>query len=101
MSEPADGGRVLDVDEAIGTEAESADERTRMSFLDHLDELRKRILYSLYALVVCCAFTLYFWEPMFVYLATYFQAQGGKLIFTRPMGAFIFSMKIGVLAGLL
>lgn len=101
MSEPADGGRVLDVDETIGTDAESADERTRMSFLDHLDELRKRILNSLYVLVVCCAVTLYFWEPMFVYLAKYFQAQGGQLIFSRPMGAFLFSMKIGVLSGLL
>ena len=32
---------------------ESTDERSRMSFLEHLDELRRRILYSLYALVAC------------------------------------------------
>ena len=101
MSEPADGGRVLDVDESIGTDSESADERTRMSFLDHLDELRKRILYSLYALIVCCCVTMYFWEPMYIYLNQYFQSQGGQLMFSRPMGAFIFSMKISILAGLL
>ena len=38
---------------------ESTDERSRMSFLEHLDELRRRILYSLYALVACGAVS--FW----------------------------------------
>ena len=102
MSEPADLGGVLGIDEdEVGTEAVSGDEKTRMSFLDHLDELRKRILYSLYVLIACCVVTLYFWEPMYIYLTQYFQAQGGQVVYTRPMGAFIFSMKISVLSGLL
>ena len=38
---------------------------------------------------------------MFVYLVSYFQEHGGTLIYNRPMGAFLFSMKVGVLSGLL
>ena len=44
MSTPSDGSRVLDpddpIEEEIGTDA--SEERTRMSFLDHLDELVAR-----------------------------------------------------------
>lgn len=101
MSDPADVSRALDADETIAADAESTDERTRMSFLDHLDELRRRILYSVYAIVAACAFTFYKWDEMFVYLAGYFNALGGNLIYNRPMGAFLFSLKVGVLAGLL
>jgi sec-independent protein translocase protein TatC len=77
------------------------DARSRMSFLEHLDELRRRILYSIYAIAVCCAVTFYYWDEMFRYLARYFQANGGTLIYNRPAGAFMFSMKVGVLSGLL
>jgi sec-independent protein translocase protein TatC len=104
MTDPADAGRILSADDPLDESAESAeavDERSRMSFLDHLDELRRRILYSLYAVIAACAVTFYFWDQMFLYLAGYFQAHGGELIYTRPMGAFMFSLKVGVLAGLL
>lgn len=101
MSDPADVSRALDADETIAADVESTDERTRMSFLDHLDELRRRILYSVYAIVAACAVTFYQWDDMFVYLASYFNALGGSLIYNRPMGAFLFSLKVGVLAGLL
>jgi sec-independent protein translocase protein TatC len=101
MSDPAEVGSVLDADHTIGAGAEEADERSRMSFLDHLDELRRRIVYSLYAIIACTAVTLYFWDTLFVYLTTYFQQYGGTLIYTRPMGGFVFSMKIALLAGLL
>jgi sec-independent protein translocase protein TatC len=72
-----------------------------MSFLDHLDELRRRIIYSLYGLIASCLVMFFFWEKMFVYLANYFQRQGGQLIYNRPMGAFMFSMYICLLSGLL
>lgn len=99
MSDRADAGAVSDADDMM--EAEPVEDRSRMSFLDHLDELRRRIVYSLYALVACCAVTLYFWNDMFVYLTSYFHQHGGTLIYSRPMGAFVFSMKIGLLAGAL
>jgi sec-independent protein translocase protein TatC len=84
-----------EVEEAEG------DTRSRMSFLEHLDELRRRILYSIYAIAVCCAITFYFWDAMFRYLAQYFQANGGTLIYNRPAGAFMFSMQVGLLSGVL
>lgn len=77
------------------------DERSRMSFLDHLDEFRRRILYSLYAVLASCLLTFWFLDPMFQYLTTYFQEYGGRLVFTQPMGGFMFSLKVGVLSGLI
>jgi sec-independent protein translocase protein TatC len=95
---PADGGPAYADGETV---VEGHDERSRMSFLEHLDELRRRILFSVYALVASCAVTFYFWQDMFVYLTSYFQAFGGTLIFTRPMAGFMFSLKVAALAGLL
>jgi len=100
MPEPAPGTRAFD---ALGVDedTDATEDRSRMSFLDHLDELRKRIIYSLYGLIASCIVMFFFWEKMFVYLATYFQQQGGQLIYNRPMGAFMFSMYICLLSGLL
>jgi sec-independent protein translocase protein TatC len=86
---------------------DAADERddevaqSRMSFLDHLDELRRRLLYSIYVLVACCALTFFYWEPLFLYLTNYLTDLGGKLIFSGPMVGFMFSLKISGLAGLI
>jgi sec-independent protein translocase protein TatC len=76
-------------------------DRSRMSFLEHLDELRRRILYSVYAIAACTAVTFYYWDAMFRYLVRYFQAQGGTLIYSQPTAAFMFSLKIALFAGLL
>lgn len=80
---------------------ETADDRSRMSFLEHLDELRRRILYALYVLIACCTVTLFFWEPLFKYFVHYFSENGGQLIYTQPMAGFMFSLKLSALAGLL
>jgi sec-independent protein translocase protein TatC len=78
---------------------EEEDDRSRMTFLEHLDELRRRIIYSLYALVASCVVTLVFVNDMYEYMTAYFSRYGGKLIYTEPMGGFMFSLKIAVLAG--
>lgn len=83
----------------VGQETESED-RSRMSFLEHLDELRRRILYSVYVLTACCAVTFYFWDPLYRYFIQYFSSFGGQLVFTKPMAGFMFSLKISALAGL-
>jgi sec-independent protein translocase protein TatC len=104
MADSTTPGRLFDAPKALGDVDEdetASDERGRMGFLDHLDELRRRLLYSVYAIVASCAATFFFWDRMFVYLAEYFRQYNATLIYTRPMGAFLFSMKVGVLSGLL
>lgn len=75
----------------------------RMSFLEHLDELRKRLIYSVYSLVAGCAVAFVFvgriqeqiWMPLFT------QLEGTKFMFTAGFEPFMLTMKIGALAGLI
>lgn len=100
--EPANIGPAVTAEQGFAADVEEvADDRSRMSFLEHLDELRRRLVYSLYALGACCLLTFFYWERMFTYLVAYFRANGGTLIFTQPMGGFMFSLKISALAGLI
>jgi sec-independent protein translocase protein TatC len=79
--------------------------QSRMGFLEHLDELRRRLLYSIYVLTACCVVTFFYWERLYLYYAAYFQEVGGnlnaQLIFNKPMAGFMFSLKISGLAGLI
>jgi sec-independent protein translocase protein TatC len=93
------------ITQGFAGEAEEATEtdRSRMSFLEHLDELRRRILYSIYALAACFAVAFWFWSDMYGYLAQYFvqNAPGTRLVYTQPMAGFMFSLKIAGLAALI
>ena len=79
------------------------DDSSRMSFLEHLDELRKRLIYSVYSLVAGCAIAFLFvgriqaeiWTPLFE------QLHGTKFMFTAGFEPFMLTMKIGALAGLM
>jgi sec-independent protein translocase protein TatC len=90
-----DGRSLLGAEPLVAEE----DDRSRMTFLEHLDELRRRIVYSLYALVASCVVALVFVNDMYEYMTAYFSRYGGQLIYTEPMGGFMFSLKIAVLAG--
>ena len=76
----------------------------KMSFLDHLDELRKRLIASLSALVVgvlvCFGFIPFIFEFIMEPL-TDVLPEGGTLIFTEPGEAFFLYIKMAALAGLL
>jgi sec-independent protein translocase protein TatC len=82
-------------------ESEGAHGTSRMSFLEHLEELRKRILYSVYALLVGCGIAFFFAVDLTHYLEAYLTAMGGKLQYTELMGGFMFYFKVGAFAGLL
>jgi sec-independent protein translocase protein TatC len=75
----------------------------RMTFLEHLDELRKRITHAVVALFV--GFLIAFaaveriWQFVFARLTA--QVPGGKLIFTEPGEAFFLYLKMAAVAGLL
>ena len=89
------------VDDEFADEDERRDDRSRMSFLEHLDELRRRILYSLYALIASCVgHVLLLGHAVSRTSSTYFSAAtAAQLIFTQPMAGFMFSLKIGAAAG--
>jgi len=78
-------------------------ELPKMSFLDHLEELRKRLLVSMIAVAVgffvCWAFA----EQIFGYLQaplTQYLPKGDKLAFTRLTAPFFLYMKVAFFAGL-
>lgn len=81
----------------------SENELPKMSFLDHLEELRRRLLISFIAVVVgflaCWAFA----EPIFAKLQqplAQFLPPGDKLAYTRLTAPFFLYMKVAFFAGL-
>jgi sec-independent protein translocase protein TatC len=80
---------------------DASHDSSRMSFLEHLDELRRRILYSIYAVAAGCAVSFWFINSLYEYMTAYFARFGGKLIFTGMADAFILEMKVAILAGFL
>jgi len=78
-------------------------ELPKMSFLDHLEELRKRLLVSFIAAAVGFAACWAFAEPIFAKLQeplTKFLPPGDKLAYTRLTAPFFLYMKVAFFAGL-
>jgi sec-independent protein translocase protein TatC len=75
----------------------------RMTFLEHLDELRKRLTHSIVALLVgfLVAFGFIGRINEVVYQRLVADVPGGKLIFTEPTEAIFLYIKIAAVAGLL
>ena len=76
----------------------------KMSFLDHLDELRRRILYAVIAIAIGFVISFFFIDDIFNFIMRPLQQQlppGGTLIFTEPTEAFILYIKIALISGLL
>jgi sec-independent protein translocase protein TatC len=83
---------------------ESESEQGKMSFLDHLDELRRRIIYSLVAVLIGLGIALFFITPLFQFIFQPMQAllpAGQTLIYTDPSEAFFLQIKIALMAGLI
>jgi len=75
----------------------------RMSFLEHLDELRKRLLYSIGAVAVGFLIALLFISYIFAFIMRPLAAtlpEGTKMIYTEPTEAFLLQLKVAALAGL-
>lgn len=89
-----EGLEPLDDDEAGG----------KMSFLDHLDELRRRIIYALSAVMIGFVVSFVFINQIFDFIMRPMQRllpPGGTLIYTDPTEAFMLYIKIALIAGLI
>ena len=74
-------------------------DETKMPLLDHLIELRNRLLWSVAALAVAFFACLYFAKPIFAFLVQPLLAAGqGKLIFTDIFEAFFVEIKVAFFA---
>lgn len=76
----------------------------KMSFLEHLDELRQRLIKALLAVLVGFIVGVIFIGPIFDFIMKPLQAilpAGGKLIYTDPTEAFMIQMKMAALVGLM
>src|SRR5512146_1654217 len=75
----------------------------KMSFLEHLEELRKRLLYSFVSIGVAFAVCWRFSDEIFERLQaplSQFLPHGDKLAYTRLTGPFFLYMKVAFFAGL-
>jgi sec-independent protein translocase protein TatC len=81
------------------------DAGAKMSFLDHLDELRKRLIACVYGLIAGCAIAFFFVQRIqdFIWVPLYRElhaVNGAKFMFTQGFEPFMLTMKVGALAGL-
>jgi len=79
-----------------------------MSFLEHLDELRKRIIYCIYALAAGCVVSFTFLDRIVKFIMVPIKSSvigtsafEGKMLISEPSEGFMFNLKIGLLGGLI
>jgi sec-independent protein translocase protein TatC len=75
----------------------AADDQGKMSFFDHLTELRNRIVWSLIPAGVGLLIALYFAKPVIRFLSRHLNTE---LVFTSPTEAFWTYMKVAMIMGL-
>lgn len=72
---------------------------SKMPLLDHLIELRRRLLWTFLTLALAFAVCLYFARPIFAFLVQpLLQAGQGKLIYTQIFEAFFVEVKVAFFA---
>jgi sec-independent protein translocase protein TatC len=69
---------------------------TKLTFTQHLEELRQRIIWSIVSVVICSVLIYAFTDKILVF----FSRHAGRLVFIAPAEAFITSIKIAIFGGL-
>ena len=79
----------------------------QMSFLEHLEELRQRLVYAVLSVVVAFLFCFYFHEQIYDFLAVpvtdalrSFNPEYDRLVYTNPMEPFNIYLKISFVAAI-
>ncbi len=78
----------------------------QMSFFEHLEELRLRLLRSVLAIFVGCGLCFYFADDIYGYLARPLTVtlrslhMSDKMVYTNPTGPFNLYIKLSIVAGI-
>ena len=99
---PGTGPGDLDPDDSLDDGEQDAG--GKMSFLDHLDELRRRIIYTVISIGLGFVVAFFFINDIFDFIMRPLQQMlppGRTLIYTDPTEAFVLYIKIALIAGLL
>jgi sec-independent protein translocase protein TatC len=102
-SPPSDLDRPDDDPRIELTDPDELDDGSRMSFLEHLDELRKRLIRCVIGIVVGVAIAFVFINRIFRFVLVPLQERlpdGGTFITTEGPEYFLLYLKVGLLAGL-
>ena len=86
---------LLQQDTYTETEAKLMQEASSMSVVDHLSELRTRLVIAIVAIIIGTLGAYYYVEDILQILV----APAGKLYYTKPTEAFFTYMKISLVAG--
>ena len=104
---PFPGAAPLDHDDDPQIELTDADELedgAKMSFLEHLDELRKRLIHSAVSIAVAIGATFYFHNQIYEFVFAPTRSvlpANSKLIFTEPGEAFSLHLQIALITGVI
>ena len=85
-----------------GDEVEEQGGDARMTFLEHLDELRRRLVISAAAIGVGCAIAFTFVGQIYTFIMHplgLLLPKGSNFIYTEPTEAFVLYLKMSLLAG--
>lgn len=91
----AEQDALLQEDNYTETEVKLMEEASSMSVVDHLSELRTRLVIAIVAIIVGTLGAYYYVEDILQILV----APAGKLYYTKPTEAFFTYMKISLVAG--
>jgi sec-independent protein translocase protein TatC len=87
-------------DEQAAPDPETDRALGKMSFMEHLGELRTRIMWSLVAMAVGIAIALFITDPVMRFISRPLLAMKTELVFTSPTEAFWTWMKVAMVLGI-
>ncbi|MBI4478223.1 MAG: twin-arginine translocase subunit TatC [Acidobacteria bacterium] len=104
--EDQDSAKPDDLQSSLPDEAgeEELETGAKMSFLEHLEELRKRIVNSLIAIVVAMGLSFFFIDKIFDFIMEPLARvlpPGSRMMYAEPTEALVLYLKMGGLTGIL